>query len=284
MTDTMTETAKPGTAEDLLLPSVSRPDKPFDGRAAAGVEIEPGKGVLIRDLPQMVEAAKLMAAADVCVPPHCRGKNAVCFAILYKTNALSLKDPFFVADHSYVVRQKRRGADGKWEEVETLAFDSAIFHAAVEVSGILKGPLRCEFDGEGLDRTCTVFGTFRSEEVPHELTSPPLGRVHPGKNEAGFVKGSPLWDKDPDQQLFYWTVRNWARRYCPHVVGGIYDKDEFEETPLRDVTPATPKLMERLPGRMEGQGFAPEVVENGLKDAVDEVQTKPKRKRKARAD
>lgn len=266
---------------DVTQPTAVTPsqiDAPFNPKTANEIAVVPGKGILLETMAEMVEGAKLMARAGICVPPHCRDNPGVCFAILYKTNALSLKDPFWVADHSYPVVQRKK-VDGQWGDVETLAFDSTVFHAAVEVSGVLKEPLRCEFEGEGMERTCTVFGTFKNSATPYSLKSPPLKTIHPGwteKDGKKYVKGSPLYDKDPDQQQFYWTVRNWVRRFCPHVGAGIYDKDEFEEAPLDAPSPQTPNLLDRLPGRMEGDGIGPHTVEDATAETPKPKPRKPK--------
>lgn len=265
-------TDKPEAA-DFSSTEIAQLDKPYNKQIAENITIEPGQGVLLRDMREMIQAAKLMARSGVCVPPHCRDEEGVCFAILYKANALGLKDPFFVAEHSYPMEKWDPKAKQK---VETLAYDSSIFHAAIEVSGILRGPLRCEYEGEGETLRCTVFGTFKGEAVPHSHQSPTLKIVHPGhvvKDGNKYVKGSPLWDRKPEQQLFYDTVRDWVRKYAPHVVGGIYDKDEFAEYEDMLPAPAAPKLMERLPGRMEGPGFS------GVTDTKEAAEPKPKKAR-----
>lgn len=274
--------------ETVAVDEPSQIDRPFQPKTANEIAVAPGGGgVLIQSMPQMVEAAKLMARSGICVPPHCRDNPGVCFAVLYKTNALNLKDPFFVAEHTYPVAQRKK-VGNQWMDIETLAFDSTIFHAAVEVSGVLRGPLRCEYAGDGDERTCTVYGTFKGETTPHAHTTPPLKVCHPGHREKDgqkFVKGSPLWDKNPDQQLFYFGVRDWTRKYAPHVVGGIYDKDEFEDMPIgpENAKEITPNLMDRLPGRVDGApGFDPSVVKNGAAEAghVPAETGKPKRRRK----
>lgn len=47
------------------------------------------------------------------------------------------------------------------------------------------------------------------------------------------IKNSPLWKSDPRQQLG--ASRAWARRNCPEVFLGVYDRDEASAI---DVTPA----------------------------------------------
>lgn len=244
-----------------------------------GTEIKPGEGVVFANLPQLIDAAKLMARSGICVPPHCRDQPGVCFAILMRTQNWKLKDPFFVAEHSYVVEQtksvtieRQNQAGGTIREkalqsVETLAFDSSVFHAVILASGVLADRIEFIYHGEGDERVCTAHAQLKSGKwISHP--TPPLRLCRPPVNEAtGRARGSPLWQKNPDQQLAYFAVRDLARRYFPDVLGGIYDKDEFEETPI-DMTPRGAQisdLRKRLPGRIAGDGFGPDNVANGLR-------------------
>lgn len=270
MTNTDTQTADRLDTE--AVPSskppteISRIDDKYQPSRLADTEVDPGQGVLFRKLPELIEAAKLMARADIAVPPHCRDQPSVCFAILMRTNNWKLMDPFFVAEHSYVVSKKVKGDDGTWGAVKTLAFDSAVFQAALLASGAIRGRPQYEYHGEGAEMTCTVSVQLHDGGW-EEHTSPPMKVVHPGHSQttAGtFVKGSPLWDKNPTQQLGYFTLRDLVRLKFQDVLGGIYDPDEYEETPVGP-TASSPNLLERLPGHMEdGTGFQTDVVDQGL--------------------
>jgi hypothetical protein len=178
-----------------------------------------------------------------------------CLAIVTQALRWHL-EPYWVAQHSYVAK-----AEG------LISYDAAVHAAIVLSSGLLRERPRYLFTGEGDDRRCTVSATFKGEATALDYTTPPLGRCRPPKNERGEVRGSPLWIKDPDQQLGYYAVRNWGRRHCPEVLGGVYDRDEFDDTtqdPAEQVMPPSPNLMERLPGKMQGTGFTPNVVDTGL--------------------
>jgi hypothetical protein len=72
---------------------------------------------------------------------------------------------------------------------------------------------------------------------------------------------------------------SWGRRHCPEVLGGVYDRDEFD-TSQEPAPPASPNLMERLPGRMGKEGFKADAVTNGLA----EPPRKATRKRKAKGE
>ena len=96
-------------------------------------------------------------------------------------------------------------------------FREPAFHALAEKSGAAEGKLRgVSYDGEGDERTCTVTGYLAggTSRIP---TSPALKDLHPRphteKNGRKFVKGSPLWDRKPDVQMFYDTCRDWVRMF-----------------------------------------------------------------------
>lgn len=262
-------------------------DQKYNREIAAQTPVVPGQGVMAQTLPQIIQAAKLMARSDVCVPQHCRGSEneGICFGIMMSTAQWGLRNPFFVAQHSYVVEQSHN-IDGRWQKVKTLAYDSAVFHAVLLASGALEDRPDINFEGEGDDRVCVITATTKRGKVI-EYRSPPFKQLHPGhtqKDGKTFVKGSPLWDKDALQQQAYWSIRAMARRHFPDVVGGIYDKDEFKETPIGSgATAKSPNLMERLPGRVQnGNGFHDEVVEQGLADAATKAAEKaPKLKARA---
>lgn len=160
--------------------------------------------------------------------------------------------PFSVANKSYSVNDR-------------LAYESQLIHAVVEARAPLKQRLRKKYAGEGEKRRCTVIGHFKGEVEPIEYESPEFGRITP--------KNSPLWKSDPDQQLWYYSVRAWARANCPDVLLGIYSADELQDNPhiiaehARDVTPAN-GIKDRLSGskdKPKGRGFS----ESGVSAAID---------------
>lgn len=229
-----------------------------------------GGGVQFRTMTEVMEFAKLVSLSGVAVPPHLRGNPGACLAVCIQAMEWKMS-PFAVANKSYVVANYSK--DGP---IERLSYESQLIHAVIEARAPLQARLRVEYEGEGDDRVCVVSGTFRGETVPHELRSSPLGKRRPGKNDKGYIKGSPLWETKPDLQQFYDTSRDWCRMYCPDVLMGIYAPDEFEEIEPIEPKVVSPNLMERLPGKIEGAGFATDVVQNGLK----EDKPKPPRKKK----
>ena len=78
-----------------------------------------------------------------------------------------------------------------------------------------------EFAGEADKRTCRVWAELSDGTGIVEYVSPKFHAINP--------KNSPLWKNDPDQQLFYFSVRAFARRHFPDVMQGIFTVDEMTD-------------------------------------------------------
>jgi hypothetical protein len=202
---------------------------------------------------QMAEAAKLMATAGPLLPPWLQGNVGGCWGIILKADELGVS-PLTLASQTYLVVNKG---------VEQVAYMSNFYHSIIEARAPIKERIRARYEGDGDDRICFVYATFKGETEPREW--PPkdsakqftLANLRPPLNEYGKRKGSPLWDTKPDQQMFYAMVRDWARVYCPDIIAGIYARDDFpeaEDVKVVSDTRATPGLAARLRGP-GGEGF-----------------------------
>jgi RecT family protein len=226
-----------------------------------GVTLFKGGGVDYANLRDMVDAAKLLAASGPYLPPFMQGNVGACFANCMRAQELGVS-PLALAKWTYVVEQWVGG-----QKVEQIAYESQMFHAVVEARAPITTRLQTGYEGSGKARKCRVWATFRGETEPRyfpPLDADPdqftLGKLHPGHNEKGRVKGSPLWDTKPDLQLFYNMSRDWARMYCPDVISGMYGRDEMEDAGFtvasdaaRDVSPG---LASRLRGTPSSLGQA----------------------------
>lgn len=226
-------------------------------KTAAGsmtVDMELG-GLRIQTMMEVMEFAKLMSVSGAAVPSHLRGNPGACLAVCTRALRWGM-DPFGVAEKTYLVNNKGE---------ERIAYESQLIHAVIEARAPLKGRLRFEIIGEGDERTCKVWGTFKGEIEPHAYLSGKLATLRPAKNEYGKVKGSPLWESQPEVQLFYSASRQWARLYAPDILLGVYSVDELEQgaEAARDVTPVKQSLRERLKAkRRDGaRGFDHDHVE-----------------------
>jgi hypothetical protein len=180
------------------------------------------------NLSEMMQAAEMMASGKVAVPRHCRGEPGVCFAVIMQAYRWRM-DPFEVARQSYVVNDQ-------------ITYMAGLIHSLVLARAPIRGRVKAEYAGEGMQRSCRVWADLADGTGSVDYTSPPVGRL---KRE----KGSPLWTTDPDQQLFYYSIRALARRHFPDIIMGVYSKDEMEDA--IDVTPNPLPPRQTLADRLE---------------------------------
>ena len=203
--------------------------------------------------------ATRLSRGYVAVPPHCRDKPGVVYALIMQ--ALEWGMPAMsVINKSYVVTNKG---------TERIAYEAQLIHAVVLKNAPLVGRLRHRYDGEGDDRRCIVWGTFEGEKTPHEYQSETLGKLREnrGRNDSGKIKGSPLWEDRPDVQLFYSTVVQWARINAPDVILGAYapeeldDGSEVTDVPINKIEALAQQLRDAKAARVgEVRGFDAEHV------------------------
>lgn len=182
-----------------------------------------GASIAPQNLGEVVRFAEVMCRADIALPKHLRGNAGACMAVALQALEWAMS-PFAVASKSYSVN----GA---------IAYEAQLIAAVVNTRSGIQGRLKYFFEGEGSEMTCRVVGILDGEEC--EYTSPTIGSI--------TTKNSPLWKSDPQQQLGYFSARSWARRHCPEVILGVYDREEVEQfrgsENARDVTPS---LADRL--------------------------------------
>lgn len=235
-----------------------------DVKKGPGQEIAVARGfgaVRFDNVANVITMGQVMSRSGPAVPAHLRDNAGACTAVCFYASEWGMS-PFAVANKSYVVKDR-------------LAFESQLVHAVIEMRAPLKDMLEHRFEGEGPTRKCIVFATCVIRGIEKTLTweSPPFKDIQP--------KNSPLWEFKPDVQLFYNTSRDWARIYFPHILMGVYARDELLDSETlraehaKDVTPAA-GVLERLSGA--GEGFRPTNVTDGiaeLKNVVADVDTVP---------
>ena len=172
-------------------------------------------GVTFENMGQVMEFAKLMSVSRQAVPKHLRGEPGACMAVSMQALGWRM-DPFAVANKSYMVNDR-------------IAYEAQLIHAVIEQRAPIKGRIKGEVSGDGPTRKWTLTAkTTDGDEV-----------VYVG-NEFGKIttKNSPLWKSDPDQQLWFYSVRAMCRRHFPDVLLGVYEKEEIKHAEgMRDVTP-----------------------------------------------
>ncbi len=193
-------TTVPNTRREMSLDSL-------DKQTAGAVTVSAvAGGVSFANAMEVMEFAKLMALADKAVPVHLRKNPGACLAVTFQAVEWRMS-PFAVANKSYEVRDR-------------IAYESQLIHAVIEARAPLQNRLECLYEGVSADRSCTVTGCFTNGDV-RTYTSPKFGAI--------TNKNSPLWTADPDQQLWYYSSRAWARKWCPDVLMGIYSREEILE-------------------------------------------------------
>ena len=189
-----------------------------------------GSSIAPQNLGEVVRFAEVMCRADLALPKHLRGYAGAWMAVGLQAWGWQMS-PFAVASKSYSVNGQ-------------IAYEAQLIAAVVNTRSGIKGRLKYHYSGEGDQLVCKVVGILDGEECEYE--TPPMGSINP--------KNSPLWKTDPKQQLGYYAARSWARRHCPEVILGVYDRDEAEQfrgpENAKDVTPT---VMQRLQAQQQPQ-------------------------------
>lgn len=225
-------------------------EKAIDKELTKAIAVTPHGGsvftVAPRSMSEVMEFAKLMSIAGICIRPMFRGNPGACLAVTLQAMKWGA-DPFAVANKAYEVSGQ-------------LSYESQLIHAIVNSSPALAQRLNATFSGEGQARRCLVVGIIRGEAEAREYESPEISEITP--------KNSPLWKTDPDQQLFYYATRAWARRWVPEVLLGIYTPEELG--PTIDLTPGPePRREDFLPQPGEQSAEPEEEEESPLYAVID---------------
>jgi hypothetical protein len=190
-------------------------ERKIDREVAGAVALasHPSGAVTIapKNMTELMEFAKLMAVSGPCVRSAFRGNPGACLAIAMQAFKWAA-DPFAVCNKAYITTSK----SGETQ----ISYEAQLIHSIVNTRAPLQRRLRASYTGEGLKRACKVVGWLQGEDEPFEYQSPRIEQI--------AVKNSPLWTADPDQQLFYYSTRAWARRTVPEILLGIYTPEEAQ--------------------------------------------------------
>jgi hypothetical protein len=198
--------------------------------------------VVPRSMGEVLEFAKLMSVSGICIRPIFRGNPGACLAITIQAMKWGA-DPFAVANKAFVVNDQ-------------LSYESQLINAVVNASPALAERLHATFSGDGQQRQCLIVGIIKGESEAREYLSPKIADITP--------KNSPLWKTDPDQQLFYYSSRAWARRWVPEILLGIYAPDELMPAQAELVPTGPP------PPRPRREDFVDHQAEHVAEDHPDD--------------
>jgi hypothetical protein len=223
---------------------VNKIEERIDKVVTGGIELnDEGSGIAIKRLIDAMEVAKLMSISGPAVPQFMQGQPGICYACVVRAVRWGM-DPFFVAEQSYLVKNPKNGE-------EKIAFMAQLVVAVINARAPLQKKLWAVYSGEGDAMKATVYGLPKGQTEPLDYETPTLKELIAvkGRNEYGKVKGSPLYDTDAKQALWYYGARGFCRRHFPEVLAGVYDIDEFEPVEPKDVTPGRGTLAQRLKGQ-----------------------------------
>lgn len=165
-----------------------------------------------QNMDQAVRLAEMMAKGKL-VPQHLQGSPGDCLMIIEQAMRWGMS-PFAVAQCTSLVKGR-------------LNFEGKMVAAALHTSGALATRLDYKFEGASDALTCTVSATLAGETEPRSLTI----------KYKDVRTDNIWWAKQPEQQLSYSAARNWARRYAPEVMMGVYSPEEFD-APVTVAQPA----------------------------------------------
>jgi RecT family protein len=174
------------------------------------------------DMDQAIRLAQAMASAKM-VPKHLQGDTGTCLMVVEQAMRWGMS-PFAVAQCTSAIGGK-------------LMFEGKLVAAAVEASGAIEGGFDYKFDGDGDARRVTVSARRRGETNPRQMT------IH----LRDVRTTNEWWKKQPDQMLVYSGTRNWARRWTPSVILGVYAPEEFDKAAGKVVEPFNGTTIEHEP-------------------------------------
>lgn len=226
----------------------------------AAVKFDQGAAGMLkpRDGRELMDLANMMAGAGFMVRDIYRGNPGACAALILTCARFGL-DPFATSWKTYKASKS---------DDAPIAYEAQLVVSMINAGAPTKGKLRYEFRGEGTSRSCKVTGVDAESGDLLVYESPPVSQIHP--------KNSPLWKSDPDQQLSYYSARNWCRRHYPQVLLGVYSREEVEEDRpeigpdhARDVTPAADRLRQRAQAQRATESAAEAASDVEGIDAAD---------------
>lgn len=158
----------------------------------------------------LMRIADLMASGKSTVPAHLQKNPADCMAVCMQAAQWGM-NPFAVAQKTHLVNG-------------TLGYEAQLVNAVVQQSNSIDGRFHYEYKGASPSLECRVGAKIKGE-----------AEIVWGNwlNESKVTtKNSPLWKVNPQQQLGYLQVKNWARLFCPGAILGVYSPDELQDIPV----------------------------------------------------
>lgn len=162
---------------------------------------------------EAIQLSEVMAKANL-VPDHLRGKPGDCLLIVMQAQRWGM-DAVSVAQCTSVVHGK-------------LCYEGKLVAAALYAMGAVEGRLEYDIQGSGQGASITVTATPRGGRGPQSVRGTVKDWRTFTKNKDGKQVEN-AWDKIPEDMLVYRGTRQWARRYAPEALLGVYTPDEVDD-------------------------------------------------------
>lgn len=176
-----------------------------------------------RNVHEAVQLAETFASASL-IPDHLRGKPGDCLLVVMQAQRWGM-DALSVAQCTSVVHGR-------------LCYEGKLVAAVLYSMGAVDGRLRYEIKGSGQGASITVTGTPRGGDGTQSVSGSVKDWRTFGKDKQGNRIDN-AWDKIPEDMLVYRGTRQWARRYAPEALLGVYTPDEMADAePIRIVESA----------------------------------------------
>lgn len=163
-----------------------------------------------QSMDEAMRVADFMSNASL-IPTHLQGKPGDCLLVVMQSQRWGM-DALSVAQCTSVVHGK-------------LCYEGKLVSAVLMSMGVIKEELDYEFSGTGKARKVVVTGVLRNGKVKTVE-----GTI------AQWETSNDAWRRDPDQMLTYRGARQWARRWAPSAMLGVYTPDEMEDVPGEAIT------------------------------------------------
>jgi len=170
----------------------------------------------------MVKFSEIMAMSTIAIPKQYQGNPGNCMAVIMQAQRWGM-DPYVVASKTHVVSGN-------------LGYEAQLVNAVITSSNAIIGRFHYEYSKDEWKNDTDPNAWIRvGAQIAGEAEIQWGEKLFPSK--VG-VKNSPLWKTNPKQQCGYLAVKMWSRLYTPHVIMGVYTRDELNEiAPEKDITP-----------------------------------------------
>jgi hypothetical protein len=204
---------------------------------------------------EAVQLAETIAKASL-VPKHLQNKPGDCLLVVMQAQRWGM-DALSVAQCTSIVHGR-------------LCYEGKLVAAVLYSMGAVEGRLHYEIKGSGQNASIVVTGTPRGGNGPQSVTGTVKDWRTFGKDKETGQRIDNAWDKMPEDMLVYRGTRQWARRYAPEALLGVYTPDEMDDdAPQAPRASLQPERASKAdPNVIEGE--AREIPASELRDETEQ--------------